>query len=81
MELIIITDEGGDWEAVYINRYLIDEGHSIDWHRFIFDNLYYQKIERVVRYELDFEFYGRARAENYFNHYNLDQLKLIESKG
>lgn len=79
MELIIITDESGDWEAVYINRYLRDQGHSIDWHKFILDNFYCCYIEKVIHYELDFQSYGLA--EQCFDSYNLDQLKLLRSKG
>lgn len=52
MKLIIASSEDGDWEGLYINGELVEEGHSLNWRRviskhFLGDSFYIESMEDI----------------------------------
>lgn len=52
MKLVIVFSEAGDWEGLYINGELVEEGHSLNWRRviskhFLRDSFYIEGMEDI----------------------------------
>lgn len=62
-KIAVVFDEGGDWEAFYINGMLVDESHSLSTQR-VLDLLVGKTVDEVEYFESDFEESGNRGFDN-----------------
>lgn len=60
-KVTVVFDEGGDWEALYVDGILVDETHSLSIQR-VLDTLVGKTVDDVEYFEFDFEHSNAGRG-------------------
>jgi hypothetical protein len=79
VDIILIKDVSGDWEALYVNGKLAEEGHSLD-----ITNVLMLLVGSTVRsyysFEYDFAYSGIGKGYDIIDKYHeIDMVELSRS--